>query len=141
MPAAPRQEAPLSRTVAPYASTSSPRQRQTASGPATPEIFIPVTNAIESINFQLRKITKNRGHCPDDDAAMKLLYHGVRNITGRHIDGDGLTLQRGGRAPAPSTGNARSTPSPSGSATGSRSNRHHSQLALNLAHAPADHGG
>jgi len=97
VPAAPRQEAPLSRTVAPYASTSSPRQRQTASGPATPEIFIPVTNAIESINFQLRKITKNRGHCPDDDAAMKLLYHGVRNITGRHIDGDGLTLQRGGR--------------------------------------------
>jgi putative transposase len=30
------------------------------------------TNAIESINFQLRKITKNRGHFPDDDAAVKL---------------------------------------------------------------------
>jgi putative transposase len=55
------------------------------------------TNAIESINFQLRKITKNRGHFPDDDAAMKLLYLGVRNITGRHIDGDGLTRQRGER--------------------------------------------
>lgn len=55
------------------------------------------TNAIESINFQLRKITKNRGHFPDDDAAMKLLYLGIRNITGRHIDGDGLTLQRGER--------------------------------------------
>jgi putative transposase len=31
------------------------------------------TNAIESINFQLRKITKNRGHFPDKDAAMKLI--------------------------------------------------------------------
>jgi putative transposase len=28
------------------------------------------TNAIESINFQLRKITKNWGHFPDRDAAM-----------------------------------------------------------------------
>ncbi len=34
------------------------------------------TNAIESINFQLRKITKNRGHFPDKDAAMKMLYLG-----------------------------------------------------------------
>jgi len=55
------------------------------------------TNAIESINFQLRKIIKNRGHFPDEDAAMKLLYLGIRNITGRHIDGDGLVLERGER--------------------------------------------
>ena len=55
------------------------------------------TNAIESMNFQLRKITKNRGHFPDDDAAVKLLYLGIRNITGRHIDGDGLVLERGER--------------------------------------------
>jgi putative transposase len=55
------------------------------------------TNAIESINFQLRKITKNRGHFPDDDAAVKLLYLGIRNITGRHIDGDGLVRERGER--------------------------------------------
>jgi putative transposase len=53
------------------------------------------TNAIESINFQLRKISKNRGHFPDDDAAIKLLYLGIRNITGRHIDGDGLIAKRG----------------------------------------------
>ena len=37
----------------------------------------PSTNAIESINFQLRKIIKNRGHFPDDDAATKLLYLGM----------------------------------------------------------------
>jgi putative transposase len=55
------------------------------------------TNAIESINFQLRKIIKNRGHFPDDDAAIKLLYLGIRNITGRHIDGDGLVRERGER--------------------------------------------
>ena len=53
------------------------------------------TNAIESVNFQLRKITKNRGHFPSDDAAVKLLYLGIRNISGRHIDGDGLVLERG----------------------------------------------
>jgi putative transposase len=59
--------------------------------------IIYTTNAIESMNFQLRKIIKNRGHFPDDDAAMKLLYLGVRNITGRHIDGTGLSLERGER--------------------------------------------
>lgn len=41
------------------------------------------TNAIESINYQLRKITKNRGHFPNDTALMKLLYLGVRNISGK----------------------------------------------------------
>jgi putative transposase len=38
------------------------------------------TNTIESINYQLRKITKTRGHFPSDEAAMKLLYLGIRNI-------------------------------------------------------------
>jgi putative transposase len=55
------------------------------------------TNAIESVNFQLRKLIKNRGHFPDDDAAVKLLYLGIRNITGRHIDGDGLIRERAER--------------------------------------------
>lgn len=41
------------------------------------------TNAIESINFQLRKITKNRGHFPSDEAAMKLIYLGLRNISSK----------------------------------------------------------
>jgi len=38
------------------------------------------TNAIESLNYQLRKITKTRGHFPTDDAALKILYLGIRNI-------------------------------------------------------------
>ncbi|HDS1733007.1 MULTISPECIES: IS256 family transposase [Pseudomonas] len=39
------------------------------------------TNAIESINAQLRKIIKTRGHFPNDDAATKLIWLGLRNIT------------------------------------------------------------
>jgi len=38
------------------------------------------TNAIESLNFQLRKVTKNRGHFPNDDAAVKLLWLAIMNI-------------------------------------------------------------
>lgn len=39
------------------------------------------TNAIESINAQLRKIIKTRGHFPSDEAATKLLWLALRNIT------------------------------------------------------------
>lgn len=39
------------------------------------------TNMIESINRQLRKATKTRGHFPNDRAALKLLYLAIRNIT------------------------------------------------------------
>jgi putative transposase len=39
------------------------------------------TNAIESLHMQLRKIIKVRGHFPTDEAATKLLYLAVRNIT------------------------------------------------------------
>jgi len=38
------------------------------------------TNAIESLNMRLRKIIKNRGHFPSDEAATKLLYLALRNI-------------------------------------------------------------
>jgi len=49
--------------------------------PAELRRVVYTTNAIESINFQLRKITKTRGHFPSDEAAMKLLYLGLRNIS------------------------------------------------------------
>ena len=39
------------------------------------------TNAIESLNARLRKIIKTRGHFPSDDAATKLLWLALRNIT------------------------------------------------------------
>jgi hypothetical protein len=39
------------------------------------------TNAIESLHSQLRKIIKTRGHFPSDDAATKLMWLALRNIT------------------------------------------------------------
>lgn len=39
------------------------------------------TNTIESIHSRLRKIIKTRGHLPSDDAATKLLWVALRNIT------------------------------------------------------------
>ena len=48
-----------------------------------PEIrrVIYTTNAIESVNARLRKIIKTRGHFPSDDAAAKLIWLALRNIT------------------------------------------------------------
>jgi transposase-like protein len=48
-----------------------------------PEIrrVIYTTNAIESVNARLRKIIKTRGHFPTDDAASKLIWLALRNIT------------------------------------------------------------
>jgi len=42
--------------------------------------IIYTTNAIESLNFTLRKVTKARGHFPSDEAALKLVYLGIRNM-------------------------------------------------------------
>lgn len=47
--------------------------------PAVREIIY-TTNAIESLNYQLRKIIKNRGHFPNDQAAVKLLWLAICNI-------------------------------------------------------------
>ena len=37
-------------------------------------------NSIESLNYQLRKVSKNRGHFPNDTAAVKLLWLAICNI-------------------------------------------------------------
>ena len=39
------------------------------------------TNAIESVNMSLRKLTKNRGSFPSDEALTKLFYLALRNIS------------------------------------------------------------
>jgi len=48
-----------------------------------PEIrrVIYTTNALESVHAQRRKIIKTRGHFPNDDAATKLIWLALRNIT------------------------------------------------------------
>ena len=43
--------------------------------------MIYTTNAIENINAQLRKIIKTRGHFPTDEAATKLIWLALHNIT------------------------------------------------------------
>ncbi|MCK4621081.1 MAG: IS256 family transposase [Desulfuromonadales bacterium] len=48
-----------------------------------PEIrkAIYTTNAIESVNMSLRKVTKNRGSFPSDASMLKLLYLALQNIS------------------------------------------------------------
>ena len=48
--------------------------------PAEIRKVIYTTNAIESLNRSLRKIIKNRGAFPSDEAAIKLMYLALRNI-------------------------------------------------------------
>lgn len=49
--------------------------------PADIRKVIYTTNAIESVNMSLRKVTKNRGSFPNDDALIKLFYLAIRNIS------------------------------------------------------------
>jgi len=50
-----------------------------------PEIrrVVYTTNALESVHAQLRKIIKTRGHFPNDEAAIKLIWLALRNITAK----------------------------------------------------------
>ena len=61
--------------VAPYAAGSSPTAETLA--PAT---LIPVTNAIEALNAQLRRAVRARGHFPSDEAATKLIFLVLRQV-------------------------------------------------------------
>ena len=39
------------------------------------------TNAVESLHMTLRKVTKNRGSFPTQEAAIKLIYLAVQNVS------------------------------------------------------------
>lgn len=45
------------------------------------------TNALESVHAHLRKIIKTRGHFPTDEAATKLIWLTLRNITAKWARG------------------------------------------------------
>ena len=47
--------------------------------PAEVRRLIYTTNAIESLNYQFRKVIKTKGQFPSEDAAIKLLYLALRN--------------------------------------------------------------
>ena len=49
--------------------------------PADIRRVIYTTNAIESVNSSLRKVLKNRGSFPNEDAVIKLVYLALRNIS------------------------------------------------------------
>lgn len=42
--------------------------------------MIYTTNSIESFNYQLREVTGNRGHVPNDEAVIKLLWLAICDI-------------------------------------------------------------
>jgi putative transposase len=54
-----------------------------------PEVrrVIYTTNALESVNARVRKILKTRGHFPTDEAATKLIWLALRNITATWVRG------------------------------------------------------
>lgn len=41
------------------------------------------TNAIESLNFSLRKVTRNKSSFPDDDSIYKVMYLAIKNASTR----------------------------------------------------------
>lgn len=47
--------------------------------PAPIRRVVYTTNMIESLNSRFRQATRRRGHFPDDDAALKVLYLVIRN--------------------------------------------------------------
>lgn len=51
-------------------------------GPAVRKMIY-TTNAIESVNMQVRKIIKTRGHFPSEEAALKLIYLALKNLTAK----------------------------------------------------------
>ena len=64
----------------------------------------PSTNAIESLNYQLRKVTKNRGHFPSDEAAVKLLWLAICNIEDKRARQRQKEQQKGRSGKSATTG-------------------------------------
>jgi putative transposase len=58
--------------------------------------IIYTTNAIESLNMSLRKAIKTRGAFPSEDAALKVMYLALRNLSAKwkHIQGWREALNR-----------------------------------------------
>jgi putative transposase len=51
--------------------------------PAEVRKVIYTTNAVESLHMSLRKIIKNRGSFPSEEAALKLLFLGLQNVSAK----------------------------------------------------------
>ena len=62
------------------------------------------TNAIESLNYQLRKVTRNRGPFPSDEAAVKLLWLAICNIEDKRARQRQKEQQKGRAGKSATTG-------------------------------------
>jgi hypothetical protein len=58
-----------------------PDKGPAASGTCGADTFIPVTNAIESLNARYQRAVRARGHFPTEPAALKCLYLVTRSST------------------------------------------------------------
>jgi putative transposase len=59
------------------------------------------TNSIESLNYQLRKVSKARGHFPTDESVVKLLWLAIINIEDRRARERAANRHTGQRADRP----------------------------------------
>ena len=50
------------------------------------------TNSIKSLNYQLRKLTKNGSHFPNDETAIKMLWLAICNIEDKRARGGAKEL-------------------------------------------------
>ena len=68
--------------TAPCQAASVPSATLSTTGPrrSQPRLTRELKISIESLNYQLRKVTKARGHYPTDDAVVKLLWLAIINI-------------------------------------------------------------
>jgi putative transposase len=67
-------------TIAPAWRANWERIRPFLAFPKEVRKLVYTTNAIESLNFQLRKVLKTKGHFPSEEAVAKLMYLALRNI-------------------------------------------------------------
>ena len=58
---------------------------RSAAARACEKWVIYTTNTIESLNMQLRKIIKTRGHFSNDEAAIKPLWLALRNVLSKSV--------------------------------------------------------
>lgn len=59
---------------------TSPHKRRADGRTGDADNFIPVTNAIESLNARYRRAVRARGHFPTEQAALKCLYLVTRSL-------------------------------------------------------------
>jgi hypothetical protein len=78
-PAHPASPAPLSRTVAPYANRATPTRASSQRNRQRRHLHTGYkSDRVDQC--RLRKVTRNRGQFPTEQAALKVLYLAVRNL-------------------------------------------------------------